>query len=353
MAVLSYKNVSIAGISACVPRNVLRNEDNLNLDLEYKKQLIKTVGIEERRIADATTTTVDLCLKAAEKLIDELGWETDDIELLIFCSQSPDYVIPASSIILQDRLGLPKSCMAFDISLGCSGYTYALSIISSLLNSGSIKKGLLLCGDKSSISTPATDKSTYPLFGDAGSATALIYNPNIVTPMLFNLYSNGAGFDSIIIHEGGCRIPFNKDSLTVNEISPGIARSGIDLVLRGDRIFDFTINEVVPSINNMLNDNNLSIDAIDWYVFHQANLLLNETARKLLKIPSEKVPYSLQKYGNTSSASIPLTIVTQKGDAVRKKSQKYLFCGFGVGLSWATAILDMNHIVCPSLVEYE
>lgn len=352
MAYLSYGNVRIAGISACVPDKIVRNEDMHWLDFETRQQLIKGIGVSERRIADKDTTASDLCEAAAVKLINSLGWDKNEIELLIFCSQSPDYILPATSVVLQHKLGLSKNCMAFDINLGCSGYVYALSVACSLLNSGTIKKGILLCGDKSSISAPSQDKTTYPLFGDAGSATALNYEAG-ASPFLFQLNSNGAEHDSIIIPEGACRIPYNSNTLTYKEILPNVARNGISLILKGDRIFDFAINEVISSIRNMVQKTEISLEEIDYFMLHQANLLINETVRKLLKIPAQKVPYSLELYGNTSSASIPLTIVTQNGNIARNGVSKYLFCGFGVGFSWGTVILDMGNIICPSLIEYK
>jgi len=352
MAYLSFDNIRIAGISACVPSNILRNEDIKWINETEQQQFVKTVGIAERRIADYKTTTADLCEASAIRLIDKLGWDKSEIEVLILCTQSPDYVLPASAIILQHKLGLSRNCMAFDINLGCSGYTYALSVISSIMSKGTIKKGLLLCGDKSSLSATSLDKSTYPLFGDAGTATALVYEPEY-GKSVYQLNSNGAEYNSIIVPEGACRTPFNKDSLTVKSISPGISRKGIDLVLNGERIFDFALYDVVPSVKKMLDSENLSTSNIDLFVFHQANLLINETARKLLKIPAEKVPYSLHNYGNTSSASIPLTIVTQLRDTVQSEIKKFMLCGFGVGFSWGSAILDIGEIVCPPLIEYE
>lgn len=351
MALLSFEHVKIEGISACVPSHIEKNENYKILTEQERSQLIKTIGVSERRIADKNTTAADLCQQAAERLILELNWRKEEIGLLIFLSQSPDYYLPATSIVLQDKMGLPKNCMAFDMNLGCSGFIYSLSIASSLISSGNIKKALVLCGDKSSVSVPYSDKSTYPLFGDAGTATALSFNENS-SPFQFNLKSDGDGYQNIIIYEGGCRNPVTKASLDVKEIEKGIQRNGLNLVLNGSNVFDFTLNDVLPTIKESLSISGNTTNDIDYFIFHQANLLMNETLRKLLKIPLEKTPYSLQNFGNTSSASIPLTIVSQINNEVRTKINKFLFCGFGVGLSWGTIILEMGNIVCPPLIEY-
>ena len=352
MPVLTFNNVKVKGISACVPSRVVKNDDYALLTTEEKAQLIKTIGVSEKRIAGENTTASDLCQRSAEKLLHELDWDKKEIGLLIFLSQSPDYYLPATSVVLQNKLGLSTDCMAFDINLGCSGFVYALSVASAFISSGNIRKALILCGDKSSVSAPETDKSTYPLFGDAGTATALVYDET-AKPIKFNLKSDGSGYQSIIIPEGGCRHPVTKESLEIRQISNGIARNNLNLVLNGSNVFDFTITDVLPTIKESLKQAGNSIDDIDFFIFHQANLIMNETLRKLLKIPVEKVPGSLRNFGNTSSASIPLTIVSQINSQVNNGVNQFMFCGFGVGLSWATAILEMDKIVCPPLIEYE
>ncbi len=351
MASFTFRSVKIAGISACVPSKIDKNEDYDLLTEAERKQLIKTIGVSEKRIADSNTTTSDLCFQAAEKLISELNWNKNEIDGLIFASQSPDYYLPATSVLLQDRLGLPKSCIAFDINLGCSAFVYALSVAASFLHSGAVKKILILCGDKSSMSVSKTDKSTFPLFGDAGSCTALIFDESN-NGIEFNLKSNGSGYKSIIIPEGGCRKPATVSSLQAEKIDKGIERNKLSLVLNGSDVFDFTLNEVLPTIKESLSLSDKSVADIDYFVFHQANLLMNETLRKLLKIPPEKMPYSLWKFGNTSSASIPLTIVTELNEQIQNRNLKLMLCGFGVGLSWGTAILETESIICPPLLEY-
>jgi 3-oxoacyl-[acyl-carrier-protein] synthase-3 len=303
MAIFTVKNVRFSGVAACVPKNVISNFDYEQLTEEERALLVSTTGIAERRKADPNCTTSDLCFSAAEKLLADLKWDKDEVEILIFVSQSRDYILPATSIILQEKLGLPKTCIAFDISLGCSGYVYGLSVIASLMSTAKIKKGLLLAGDISTLSLNKKDKSAYPLFGDAGTATALSYDPKC-NPMDFNLQSDGSGAEAIIIPDGGVRNPINDDSLVERKIDQGIWRTNRNLAIDGLKIFNFSITEVPPHIAELLKQikkNNLDFD---YFIFHQANKLIIETIRKLMGAELDKVPYSLTKYGNTSNASL-------------------------------------------------
>src|SRR6218665_3595477 len=240
--------------------------------------------------------------------------------------------------------------MAFDIQLGCSGYVYGLSVISNLMSTGKFKKGLLLVGDKSSFSQSRKDKSTYPIFGDAGTATILEYDPS-PAPISFNLQSDGSGYEAIMIKDGGIRNPYNNQSDVDHEISPGIIRNARNLILDGVEVFNFSLREAAPNVMELMRANNTTIDDYDYFVFHQANRLMNESIRKKLKIPPEKTPYSLRYFGNTSSASIPLTIVTQLAEQLKDRKASLMLSAFGVGLSWGSASLTTDHLYCSALIE--
>ncbi|HTB07316.1 MAG TPA: ketoacyl-ACP synthase III [Bacteroidia bacterium] len=351
MAFLTVDHINILGIAGAVPKAELSNWNYTHISEQDRKLLIKTTGVEKRRIAAKSgVTTTDLCKAAAEKLIEQTGTTKADIEVLIFVSQTPDYFLPASSITLQNRLGLPMSCMAFDINLGCSGFVYGLSVISALISSGKFKKGLLLCGDISSAGPPEEDKSVFPLFGDAGTATLLEYNET-AAKMNFSLQSDGSGYEAIIVREGGMRKPFTVDSFTIVEKEKGISRASRNLELNGMAVYDFSVSEVPKNINEFFRNTGTNIDSFDYFVMHQANLLMNETIRKKLKFPPEKVPYTLPKYGNTSSASIPLTIASELRENVSSTPARFLASGFGVGLSWATVSFNTKGLVCPEIIE--
>ena len=349
MAVFTVPDIKVKGISAAVPKEV---EDNHHFPLltENERALfIKTVGIRYRRIAPAGLTASDLCLSAAEKLLQDLNWNREDIKVLVFVTQTPDYIIPNTSSLLQHKLGLSKNCIAFDVNLGCSGYVYGLSIIGGLLQNMPGAKALLLVGDISSATISMQDKSTAPLFSDAGSATALEYAAG--GQIHFNLQTDGSEFDDIIIPGGGYRNQFNEKMLEYTEYEKGITRNQLHMKLDGVRIFNFGLREAAPNIETLLLEKNIEKDSVDYFVFHQANLLMLESVRKKLKAAPEKVPYSLYDYGNTSSATIPLTMVVKLNEQLRAGKVKSVLSGFGVGLSWGSAYIETENIVCPKLVE--
>lgn len=342
----------MAGLSACVPKKTLSNRDYKWIKEKEREQVIKTIGVETRHVAEDGQTTSDLCFQAAEQLLDELKWERDEISILIFVSQSRDYIIPSTSTILQDRLKLPKTCMALDINLGCSGYVYGLSVISTMMKAAGLQKGLLLVGDLSNVTSSYRDKSTYPLFGDAGTATALELKPGHAT-MQFNLQSDGSGYEAIIIYDGGVRNLASKKSFSTKKYGEGIYRNRLQIALDGIEVFNFSLREVVPNIKKTLKHFNRELAEFDYLLFHQANRLINETIRKMLKVEPERVPYSLRDYGNTSCASIPLTMVTQIREALQEKPQKLLLSAFGIGLSWGSVLMETDGMVVPPVTELE
>lgn len=350
MAFLQVNNVEVVGMSVTVPSTI---EETVSI---YEKwgdydNFVATTGIERRRKSNFTTCSSDLCLCAAEKLIAELGWEKGSIDALVFVTQTPDYILPATSAILQQRLCLSESCYTLDISLGCSGWVYALSVISSLLQNGTMKRGLLLAGDTILKICSPEDKSTYPLFGDAGSATALEHKEKSF-PLQFYFNTDGEGREAIIIRDGGYRNPFTVQSLDRIHQGEDIERSRLELELDGMNVFSFGISKAPKSVNGLLEHFNINKESVDCFTFHQANLFMNEKIRKKLKLPAEKVPYSLKDFGNTSCASIPLTLVSQRSDELRVNKLSHIGCGFGVGLSWGSVYFHTDNIKCPNLIEF-
>ncbi len=348
MAFLDTKNISIRGISACVP---LKKE---NISEIYKwegaNRFIESTGIAARRHAEDSMTSADLCLSAAEKLIQDLPWNKSEIEVLIYVTQTPDYILPATSCVLQKRLDLPKECYTLDISLGCSGWVYALSVISSLLQNGTIKKGLLLAGDTVTKLCSPEDKSTFPLFGDAGTATALEYDENSAgIKFVFN--TDGEGYETIICREGGYRNPVVSESLEMKNLGNGFARRGVDLELDGMDVFSFGITKAPKSVKQLCEHFSIDKNSVDLFTFHQANKIMNEMIRKKMKISENKVPYCMEEFGNTSCASIPLALVTRERQSLTCGKLKHIACGFGVGLSWGSAYFETDKIVVPELIE--
>lgn len=350
MAIFQLPGTRISGIASAVPRNGFDNRDWDAITEKERDLFIKTVGVERRRVAPKGMTTSDLCESAAIKLLEELNWDPKDIEILIFISQSRDYIIPATAGILQDRLGLPKSCIAYDISLGCSGYVYGLSVIAGQMVTAGIKKGLLMVGDVSTQTTSPHDKSTFPLFGDGGTVTALELDPS-APPMIFNLQTDGSGYKAIIIPDGGIRNLVTPESFTETKVSEGIERNRLHIALDGMEVFQFSLREVPPNIRALIDFSGKYVENIDFFVLHQANKLMNESIRKKLGIPPEKCPYSMGEYGNTSSASIPLTISHVLREKLEKEKVSLVLSGFGVGLSWGSVYVETDRIACPGIIE--
>lgn len=354
MSFLSINNVKLVGVSACVPADIEEVKDTLCFATNSKDAIdfTKSTGVERRRKARNNICASDLCFKAAEKLINDLLWDKKEIDCLVFVSQTPDYRLPATSVILQKRLGLSTDCYTLDISSGCSGWVYALSVISSLMSHGKMRKGLLLAGDTILKFCSPTDKSTYPLFGDAGSATALEFVDDENEVIHFSLNSDGEGYKAIIIEDGGFRNPVTQESFKIESIAEGIERSKLDLVLEGMDVFSFGISRAPESVKNLASFSNIDLDNVDFFTFHQANMFMNEKIRKKLKLPEEKVPYSLKDFGNTSCTSIPLTLVTELQKELKGKKLSHIACGFGVGLSWGSCFFNTDHLICPNLINY-
>lgn len=314
------------------------------------ENFVESTGIKHRRRSDTTITSSDLCQAAAEKLIADLGWNKSEIEALVFVSQTPDYILPATSCVLQQKLGLGKDCLTLDISLGCSGWVYALSVIASLMQNGTILKGILLAGDTITKICSPEDKSTYPLFGDAGTATALEYNSES-SGMKFLFNTDGSGYDTIIVEDGAYRNPFTEESLQLKQYEEGKSRKGIDLQLDGMNVFSFGIAKAPKAVKQLCEKFGIDKEQVDLFTFHQANLMMNEMIRKKLKLSKEKVPYCMGDFGNTSCASIPLALVSRERKRLETEKLNHIACGFGVGLSWGSVYFETDHITVPELIE--
>lgn len=349
MAFFEINNVCLRGIASCVPKKVENNTDYAGFCDGEAERFIASTGVEQRRLVEGNTCTSDLCYHAAERLMQDLNWSKDEINCLVFVSQTPDYQLPATACILQERLQLNSECLALDISLGCSGWIYGLNVVASMLSASGLTKGLVLSGDTSSCRCSKNDKSTYPLFGDAGTATALEFNND--KKLKFHAATDGSGWEAIIIPDGGARNPITQDSFLVKTTDPKIERNNLQLRLEGMDVFSFGISKAPQSVNGLLQYFKLDKDQIDYFLFHQANLFMNENIRKKLKLSKEKVPYSLNNFGNTSSASIPLTITTQLKDKLYDSPKRIVACGFGVGLSWGSVYFETEEFVCSDLIE--
>ena len=345
MANSTLKNVRFAGMTSCVPKRIVSNLTDCRPQIRPERErLVRNIGIETRRMAPEWQCFSDLAFDATEKLLDSLQWQREEIDALIVVTQSPDYPIPATAIILQDRLGLPHTTIAFDVNLGCSAYPFGLHLLGSMISAGGIKKALLLVGDRSA-------SMNDPIFSDAGTATALEFDEN-APPMYFDLNSDGSGYKAIILPVGGHREPVGMQHLVpFREDENDHWHRATDLVLDGPAVLSFSTQRVPPAVETLLAYAGANKDEVDYFVFHQANRMINETIRKKLGLPVEKVPSTLRDFGNTSGASLPVTMTVRINKELGSKRNRILLSGFGIGLSWGTALLDIENAIFPDLIE--
>lgn len=352
MAFIEVNNIKIKGLTVCLPSNIVENSSYTVVPESERPAFIQAIGIERRHVADPEVCTSDLCYKAAENLIESLSWRKDEIELLVFVSQTPDYRMPATSCVLQHRLGLPRTCMTIDVSQGCSGYVYGLSVVGSLVSQGSIKKALLLVGNTQNKNINFNDKSTWPLFSDAGSATAIEYYPNGGDSFKLSFMTDGEGEKTIIVPDGGYRNMVSTESFVEQEYDGGIRRNNLNLFMQGDDVFAFVIGNIPKATNAMYEHFGINPNSIDYFLIHHASQFIINKLKKKLSIPEEKAPVILKDFGNSSNVSIPLLMVKSIKDDVLNKPLQLYVSGFGVGLSLGVGILSLHPLEVCNLVKY-
>jgi len=351
MALLEFEGVGITAISGAVPHTVIDNYKYTKyFPKDQVKKVVDTIGVYERRFADEKTCSSDLCFAAAEQLFKDNDVNKEEIDLLIFISQSPDYRMPATSILLQDRLGLPKSTMAFDVSLGCSAFPYGMSIVFSMMQQKNIRKALILDGETRSKAYSPKDRGCAFLFGDAGVA-ALVERNEKFRKSFFSLNSDGSRGDIIKIDAGGYRMPSSVETLKEKVVDEfGNIRSDEQGHIKGGDVLNFAIGEIPRDIKKIIEWTGEDIQSLDYYVFHQSNNYINSFIVKKLGLDTSKVPTTIGKYGNTSSVTVPLTIVSELKDKMQGE-KRLLLSAYGVGVSWVTAIVPFVDLKISDIVE--
>lgn len=349
--------MKIVGIAGCVPKNVVES----TVAYEHFPQhdvdrIIGNTAVERKREALPNQKVSDFAVAAGKDLFEATGWEPDSVDALILVSSFADVLMPATSHRIQAELGLKANCLVFDIRLGCSGFTHGLIVAESLLNSG-VAKRVLLCTSEVSAgffrprlpdARHRSDLANAILFGDGGAVTALSNEGDTVKARQFG--ADGGGFDKIIVPGGGGGMPWGKELLERRMCDDGIERRPIDLILKGPDVLTFTMKRVPRLMKDLLESSGWSLDDIEAFVPHQANKFMLDFLARRMKVPSEKMLLSIQNLGNTSAASIPLTVVASGGEYA-KKPTKWAFMGFGVGLSWSGLLVDAEEIVVPPLRE--
>lgn len=351
MAEIRFSGVGIHSIAACVPPLIERNEDLVHIIPEEDIQkTINNIGIKEKRISDKDVCASDLCYQAAEKLLTDYEIDKESIQGLIFVSQTSDFHQPATAPILQHRLGLCKTTLSFDVNLACSGYVYGLAIAYSFCTQMGCDRILLLVGETMSKITSDYDKESKPLFGDAG--TASLIEKGDYGQSIFSLNSDGSGADIMMIPFGGCRNPATVDSFEMVVDAKGNMRNGFHFRMDGMGVFNFGMKEEPKDIKHLLDVAGITMQDVDILIYHQANRFMMDFFTKKLKFTTDKTPYSLDRFGNTSSASIPLTIVSELFHGFPER-KRVLLSGFGAGLSWGSVLLDLSHCKISKLIEYQ
>lgn len=351
MAFLEFNGVGIVAMSAAVPKKVINNyEYTQYFPADQVREVVDKVGIFERRFADEKTCSSDLCYAAAEKLISDNNIDRSEIDLLVFISQTPDYRMPATSVILQDRLKLPNSTIAFDINLGCSAFMYGMSVVFSMMENSNLRKALILDGETRSKVYSPKDRRTAFLFGDGGVA-ALVERDEKFGKSYFSLNSDGSREGLIKINAGGYRNMSSAETVKEKVVDEyGNIRSEEQGYMHGGDVFNFVIREIPRDIKALMNHTGITTEHFDYIVFHQANNFINSYIAKKMKLDTNKIPSTISKFGNTSSVSVPLTIVSELKDKLHG-NKKLLLSAFGVGMTWATAIVNLCDCRISDIVE--
>jgi 3-oxoacyl-[acyl-carrier-protein] synthase-3 len=331
MAMTQTRAAHIRGVVSCVPP---RRFDNLTettaFEPEEVEKVVRMAGVKSRYLADETICSSDLCAAAARRLFERLGWEPASVDALIFVTQSPDYFLPSTSCLVQHWLGLRDTCAAFDVGLGCSGYPYGLWLAAMMLQTPGFQRVLLLHGETPTRFSDKSDRSVALLFGDAGSATALEASPGDgARPWWFCLQTDGAGWRDLIIEGGGFRCRFPEEQ------RPHF------VTMNGANVFNFTIKRVPQMVEDTLKAAGLAKDQVDYYIFHQSNQFIMRHLMKKAGIPENRIPLTIGEFGSAGGPSVPLTITQGNLARPKERSLSLLILGYGVGLSWGSALVDL------------
>lgn len=333
MATMTLRKSRIAAVTTCVPPAKFDTcKDATEFSQDEIQRFVERIGVETRYLADDSISCSDLCVAAAENILKSLEWDRTSIDALIMITHTPDYLLPATAAVMQGRLGLSDHCACFDVGLGCSGYPYGLWLAAMMLERGQFRRLLLLVGETPARISLKSDRTVALLFGDAGSATALESQPREETGVWhFALHTDGARYTDFIVEAGGLRNRFDEDI------------RNYFIKMDGENIFRFSLKRVPPLVRETLEIANVSLQDIDYFIFHQANLFIINHLIKKLNVPFEKAPVTIDAFGNTGGVSIPLTITKGAMKRPPDRALTLMLLGYGVGLSWASALIDLEN----------
>ena len=343
MAFMKINNSRVAGIGTCVPTKVFDNiRDTKDIPADEVKKVVGMAGVSERRVGGESICSSDLCSAAGKKILEDLGWEPDSVDAAIMVTQTPDYFLPSTACNLHKSLGLSEKCATFDVNMGCSGYPYGIWLGSMMLGKGDIGRILVFHGDTAARYSMKGDRSVSLLFGDAGSATALELDDSEKSgEWCFLFHTDSTGLEDMIIEGGGFRERFPVDP------------SKYYVRMNGANVFNFTIKRVPPLVTDTLRHSGISMNEVDYYIFHQSNQFIMKHLVNKIKIPPQKAPIILREFGNTGGCSIPLAISQGKLERPKDRALKLMLLGYGVGLSWSSAMIELDPEAILRHVELE
>lgn len=323
--------IKVSKIEYYLPEHILTNED---LEKEFPEwssdRIQEKIGIRQRHISSDSETVLELAVKSSEKLFE--NYDRNKVDFILFCTQSPDYFLPTTACILQDRLGLRRNIGATDFNLGCSGFIYGLAFAKGLVAAGIAKSILLITSETYTKHINPKDKANRSIFGDA-SASVIVEKDENARGYQFCLGTDGSGAENLIVKKGAFKTDFEPNS--ENEFLPE------NLYMNGPEIFNFTIENIPGLVKETLETNGLAMEDIDHFVFHQANSFMLNYLRKKIKIPAEKFYVEMENTGNTVSATIPIALKSMMDKGILKEGEKVLMAGFGVGYSWGATVLEI------------
>jgi 3-oxoacyl-[acyl-carrier-protein] synthase III len=332
----------IKDIAVYLPDSILGNDELAALYPEWSaEKILEKTGINERRIAGNKQTSGDMAYEAARNLFAQGKISAENIDFIILCTQAPDYVLPTTACLLQDRLGISRQSGALDINLGCSGFVYGLSLAKGLIETGSAHCVLLLTADTYSKYIHPMDKSVRTLFGDAAAATAIMASETSeesIGPFVFG--TDGSGSKNLIVEAGMYRQPKSFETSIEQADTSGNVRSRENLYMNGAEVMAFSLKEVPKAADALLQKAGKSKEEIDFFVLHQANKFMLDALRRKLNVESEKLPIMMKDIGNTVSSTIPITLFRMRKHGMLTEGKQLVLIGFGVGYSWAACLLN-------------
>jgi len=351
----TFQNRKISAVLSVVPREEYRFDDeypSYGLKPEKAKKLKEMMGLDRHRVAAPNVCTSDLCCYGLRRLLEDGILKRDEIDAVVFASQTPDYFLPPTSNVLQGRLGLGRNVLCLDLNQGCAGFVVGLMQAFLLLELPEIRKVVLLNGDTGSRHTSRQNRVSYPLVGDAGSVT-VVERAASSKPVFMNVKNDGARHHALIIPAGAYRTPSSPQTRELQEVEKGVLRSEEHIHMDGAAVFNFTMEDVPPQIEEILAYSGDSRESIDWFLFHQPNQFILKQLAAKMKIPESKLPSDIVGiYGNCSSSSIPLTMAHHCGERLRRETSRVCFSGFGVGLTWSSMVMDVGPLATCGIIEY-